>query len=167
MTDNVDVRWFIIHSWFWIFRYDFFSCRIGRLLEFPFNSVENENHRLTSGSHQNGFVPTFVQTSFRDDSLESDELSNNNDDLVKLSDNNDFYAENRKDEYNINNDKPSGRANKVVQELNDYDYEENERFDAQDLNYDISASSNEIEHKFVEVFDDSLNKNIHEFDTHT
>ena len=67
----------------------------------------------------------------------------------------------------MNNDIPSGGANTVGEEFNDYDYEENERFDAQDSIEDRSASSKEIEHKFVEVFDDSENKNIHKFDTHT
>ena len=72
------------------------SCRIGRLLDFPFNSVENKNH------HQpNGFVPTFVPASFRDDSLQSDEPSNNIDNFIELGDNNESYAKNKKDEYNL------------------------------------------------------------------
>ena len=105
--------------------------------------------------------------SFRDKSVQSYELSNNIDNLIELGDTNDYYAINKNDEYNINNDKPSGRANRIVQESNDYNYEENERFDAQDSNYERSASSKQFEHRTVEVFDDSLNKNIHEFDTNT
>ena len=93
----------------------FISCRIGRLLDF----VENKNHRSTSGSHQNGFVPTFVPASFRDDSLQSNELSNNNENFVELGDNNQFYAINRKNEYNLSNDYPSGGANQVLQEFNE------------------------------------------------
>ena len=63
--------------------------------------------------------------SFRDKSVQSYELSNNIDNLIELGDTNDYYAINKNDEYKINNDKPSGGANIIVQEFNDYDYKEN------------------------------------------
>jgi len=123
--------------------------RIGRLLEFPFNSLEKQTKISTNEDHL----------------IQSDGLSINNN-LIVLGDNDDLYAINQNDEFTSKTNKQIVGAYEEVQDYNEYDYEENERLD-QDLNYRTIASSKQSEQKFVEVFDDFENKNIHEFDALT